>query len=150
MRGLPEGQAIEIIEAYHAGWSKADVKGMMELCHRDIELRLFNAAPDGGTLHLSGKSAVTDFLVPISIIASSATVPIRIRYADGVARTQVAASVRHKATGHSVHGTYRQIIRFDGRAILGSDEYHDTSMMRAFWDMVREDEAIFKGIDPPS
>lgn len=150
MKRLSETQAIEVIEDYHVRWSDADVSGMMKLCHQDVVLRLVNAAPDGGTLNFVGKQAITEFLAPISQVTICTNIPLHTRYSDGTARTQVDATVRHKRTGHILRGTYRQLVQFDGREILSFDEFHDMAMMRAFWEMVREDEAIFRGLDPTS
>lgn len=131
-----------LVETYHACWSAADVAGMMDCCHDDFSLYLNSAGPDGGPLRLYGKQDVASFLSPIAEVAESVTVPLVINYRDGVLRTQVDATVRHRATGHTLRSTYRQVIQFYGSKLIASEEFHDVAMMRAFWDMVKSDEAF--------
>jgi ketosteroid isomerase-like protein len=140
-------QVTSLVEQYHACWSDADVQGMMECCHEDFSLFLNAAGPGGGPIRLFGKPDVSAFLLPIAEVAESKTVPLRLSYRDGVMRTQVDATVRHRATGHTLRCTYRQVIQFYGPKLIASEEFHDAAMMRAFWEMVASDTA-FRGQGP--
>lgn len=142
MKRLSQTAAIQAVETYHACWSNADVKGMMQLCHPDVELKLNNAAPDGTTLHMVGKLDIAAFLLPILDLAVCTNVPLHPAYRDGAVRTQIEATIMHRRTGHTLQGTYRQIVQFDGPKIIGLDEFHDVAMMRTFWALVRGDEKL--------
>jgi len=147
MKRLTKAEAFQATETYHQCWSNADVQGMMNLCHPDVELKLNNAAPDGGTLHMVGRLDIAAFLLPILDWASCTNVPLHLTYRDGVVRTQINAQLRHRRTGHTAHGTYRQIVQFHGSKIISLDEFHDVAMMRTFWDLVRGEEKLAGSTD---
>ncbi len=133
--------AAAIVEAYHASWCVGNISGMMGWCHEDVSFYLNTGSPDGSALRLYGTSELTAFLAPITSMATSMTVPSYVSYRDGVARAHIKAFLRHRKTGHVLHGSFRQVIVFYGHKILGIEEFHDGAKMRAFWEMVRSDEA---------
>lgn len=142
MSVINEDGARAIVDEYHAAWSRGDVTEMMACCHEDVQLLLNSGAPDGGPLQLNGKAELTAFLTPIVSIALCTTVPQFLTYNAGIARTRVAAIVKHIETGHVLSGTYRQIILlFDGPKIMDLNEFHDAAMMKAFWDLVETELA---------
>lgn len=144
MKQLDEVMATAIVEAYHAAWSKQDVAGMLAWCHKDVTLFLNAGAPHGGPLRLYGRAELEVFLSPIVEVAISMTVPISCNFRNGVARTQIEAFIQHRKTGNVLTGTYRQVVLFDGFKILALEEFHDAAKMKAFWDMVRSEEARFQ------
>ena len=139
--------AISIVEAYHACWSRGDVAGMMSWCTESYILYLSSGTPNGDPLTLHGKTAVSDFLTPIAAVTESSTQPYSYRFNDGVLRTQVQASVTHRASGHKLTSNYRQVLAFSGFKISSSEEFHDDAMIRAFWTMVKNStKAMLLGI----
>ena len=59
-----------------------------------------------------------------------------VRYRDGIVRTRLVVEIRHRATGHTLTCSLRQILRFDGFRIAEEEDYHDAAKLAAFWRLV--------------
>lgn len=136
MRDATDAFARQIIEDHHAAWSRGDIPAMLSNYHEDAELILNTGGPDGGPLRLMGKGELEAFLTSASSAVASRTKVVHFTFRDGVARTLIQAHVRHKLTGHTLQGTFRQVIQFDGQKILSSHEFHDAALLQAFWKMI--------------
>jgi ketosteroid isomerase-like protein len=141
MRQATDEFARELIDAHHEAWSRGDIPAMLANCHDDVELVLNTGGPEGGPLRLLGKAELKAFLEAAASAVTSRTQVIQFSFKDGIARTTVDTHVCHRATGHTLQGSYRQVIQFDGLKILSSHEFHDAALMQAFWAMVQSDEA---------
>lgn len=141
MRQPDDAFAKSLIDAHHAAWSRGDIAQMLAHCHEDVELVLNTGGPEGGPLRLIGKEELRAFLEAAVAAITSRTIPTHFSFAAGVARTTIHAFVRHRKTGHTLHGTYRQVILFDGDKVISFHEYHDAALMQAFWAMVQSEEA---------
>ena len=118
---LDEVRARDILDAAHAAWSRGDVEGVLSQYVDDLTYWSNTGAPDGGPLTIVGKMALRAFLESIG---------------DGLGRAKIECFIRHKQTGHTLVGSYRQVITFRGDKILRVDEYHDAAKMAAFWRLI--------------
>jgi hypothetical protein len=59
-----------------------------------------------------------------------------IRYENGLVRTRLAAILQHRATGHVLTCTLRQVLRFEGFRIAEHVDFHDAAKLAAFWNLV--------------
>jgi ketosteroid isomerase-like protein len=112
------------------------VEGVLSQCVDDLTYWSNTGAPDGGPLTIVRKKALRAFLQSIADIAESVSVSEYFRLNDGIARAKIECFIRHKQTGHTLVGSYRQIITFRDDKILRVDEYHDAAKMAAFWRLI--------------
>ncbi len=142
--GLDEHRARMIVESAHAAWSRGDVDGVVRHCADDITYFCNTGGPDGGPLTIVGKEAYREFLQQIVDVAESVSVPEYFRFEDGVGRTTIDCYIRHKTTRHTLVGSYRQLVTYDGPWIVRLEEFHDAAKMIAFWRMISGEAAIEK------
>jgi len=133
---LDELSAREVLDASHAGWSKGDVEGVLSQYVDDLTYWSNTGAPDGGHLEIGGKPAFRAFLQSIATVAESVSVSEYFRLIEDVGRAKIECFIRHKQTGHTLVGSYRQVITFRGDKIVRVDEYHDAAKMAAFWRLI--------------
>lgn len=142
--GLDEHRARMIVESAHAAWSRGDVDGAVRYCADGITYFCNTGGPDGGPLTIVGKEAYRQFLQQIVDVAESVSVPEYFRFEDGVGRTTIDCYIRHKTTRHTLVGSYRQLVTYDGPWIVRLEEFHDAAKMIAFWRMISGEAAIEK------
>jgi len=133
---LDEFRARDILDAAHAAWSRGDVEGVLSQYVDDLTYWSNTGAPDGAPLTIVGKMALRAFLESIAEVADSGSVSEYFRLGDGLGRAKIECFIRHKQTGHTLVGSYRQVITFRGDKILRVDEYHDAAKMAAFWRLI--------------
>lgn len=133
---LDELTARAILDAVHAAWSEGDVDRMLRNYADDIVYWCNAGGPDGGPLTISGKTELAEFLKSTHAVAEGVCVIEYFRLIEGVGRSNVEAFVRHRQTGHTLSGSYRQLVTFcDGR-IVRVEEFHDAAKFAAFWRMI--------------
>jgi ketosteroid isomerase-like protein len=142
---LDEHRARMIVHAAHAAWCRADIEGVLAQ-YTDNLTYWINSAPDGGPLMLEGKDALRSMLNSVVEVAESVSVPEYFRFNDGKGRATIEAYIRHKTTGHTLVGSYRQVVTFRGDRIASVEEYHDAARMIAFWKMISGEAAIEKAL----
>jgi hypothetical protein len=59
-----------------------------------------------------------------------------VRCENGLVRTRLAAVMQHRASGHVLTCTLRQVLRFEGFRIAEHADYHDAAKLAAFWNLI--------------
>lgn len=131
------------LNATHAAWSKGDIDGVLAHYVDDLVYWCNTCGRDGSPLTIVGKADFRAFLEPIARIAESMSVPELFRFEDGVARAQVECYIKHRQTGLSLSGSYRQLAMFRGSQICRLEEFHDAAKMAAFWRLVAGETSLF-------
>lgn len=129
-------RAREILHAAHLAWTKRDLPTLLGIYHERIQFSCNLPGPDGEPLKITGRAGMEAFLRPILDVVDNISVVELFDYKDGVGRASVACSLRHRATGHTLAGQYRQVVRFLDGQILALEEYHDAARLAAFWKLV--------------
>ena len=141
---MDEHRARMILNGTHAAWSRGDVEGVLAHYIDDLTYYCNTGAPDGGPLLVSGKQGLRRMLQSIVGVAESVSVPEYFRFAEGSGRATIECYIRHKTTGHTLVGSYRQVITYRGDRIERLEEFHDAAKMMAFWQMITAEAAIEK------
>jgi len=130
---LDELNARAILDATHAAWSCSDVEAMLRHFDDDAVYWCNAGGPRPRPLTIVGKPMLRYFLESVSSVAESMCVSDYFRLIGGVGRARIEGFVRHKETGLTLVGTYRQVVTFRDRKIVRLDEYHDAAKMVTFW-----------------
>lgn len=109
---------------------------MLRLYDEDVIYWCNAGGPRRKPLMIVGKPVFRNFLESVADVAESVCVTEYFRLIGGVGRTKIDAYMRHKQTGHTLVGSYRQVVTFRDRKILRLDEYHDAAKMVAFWRII--------------
>jgi ketosteroid isomerase-like protein len=133
---LDERRAREILDIAHAAWSRGDIEGVLAQYVDDLTYWCNTGGPDGTPLTISSKDGLRAFLASIAAAAESVSVVDHFRLQDGVGRASVEGYIRHKDTGHTLTGTYRQVVTYHEDKIVRLEEYHDAAKMAAFWRLI--------------
>lgn len=149
MRKLDAHAAREVVDGAHIAWCKGDIERLLSYYTDDVTYWCNAGSLDGVPYIVEGKPTYRTFLRSIVSVAESATATEHFTYENGIARAKVEAYIRHRRTGHTLSGTYRQIFTFRGRKICRLDEFHDAAKMAAFWRMVTSDETVSQETIPP-
>jgi len=137
---LAELQARELLDIAHAAWSREDVEAVLACFVDDLHF-WSNASPRGDALTVTGKSAFRTYLHSIDV-AERISVREHFRLVDGVGRARIDWFVRHKRTGHTLTGSYRQLVGYREGKICRLEEYHDAARMAAFWRLIAGEDAL--------
>jgi ketosteroid isomerase-like protein len=130
-----------LVDAAHLAWSNRDTPALLACYCDDIRYTCNTGSNGADSFVAVGKQAMLDFLLPVLNIAESMSVVERFVFKDGMARATITCFVRHKATGHVLSGSYRQILVFREGKIAKIDEFHDAARIAAFWRMVKVEAA---------
>lgn len=133
---LDELSAREILDASHAAWSRGDVSAVLDQFVDDLTYWCNTGGPQGTPLTLRGKDQLRAFLQRAADVAESVSVSEYFRLTEGVGRAKIECYIRHNQTGHTLVGSFRQVVTFRGRKIERIDEYHDAAKMIAFWRLI--------------
>lgn len=133
---LNENTAKAVLDAAHAAWSSADIERLLGWYAEDLTYICNTGGPNGEPLTILGREGMRAFLAPVIGVAESMSVVDSFHYADGVGRARVSTFIRHKKTGHTLSGSYRQLVTFGGDRICRLEEFHDAAKMAAFWRLV--------------
>jgi ketosteroid isomerase-like protein len=140
LKKLDVHSAREVVDSAHNAWSRGDIELLLSNYVDDLTYWCNAGSLDGVPYIVEGKPAYRTFLRSIASVAESASATEQFTFEDGIARVRVEAYIRHRRTGHTLSGSYRQIFHFRGRKILRLEEFHDAAKMAAFWRMVTSDE----------
>ncbi len=143
---IDEHRARLILNSAHAAWSRGDVEGVLNQYTDDLTYWSNTGAPDGGPLVILGKDGLREMLNSIVAVAESVSVAEYFRFIDGVGRAKIECYIRHKITGHTMVGSYRQVVTYRGDRISRTDEFHDAARMATFWRMIMGDAEIEKAL----
>lgn len=138
---LDELSAREILDAANVAWSEGDVDQMLRNYSDDVVYWCNTGGPDSGPLTITGKAALAEFLRAARAVTESVCVSEYFRLIDGVGRSKVEAFIRHKRTGHTLSGSYRQLVTFRDGKITRVEEFHDAAKFAAFWRLIRGEPA---------
>lgn len=133
---LDEASAREILDRSHAAWSRGDVDTALSFYVDDLLYWSNCGGPDGTALAISGKKGFRTFLQSIANVAECISVSEYFRLINGIGRAKIECCIRHKQTGHTLVGSYRQLLAFHGDKIVQLTEYHDAARMAAFWRLI--------------
>lgn len=142
MKKFDADAAREVLDGSHNAWSRGDIERLLSYYADDLTYWCNAGSLDGVPYIVEGKAAYRTFLRSIVSVAESATATEHFTFEDGVARAKVEAYIRHRRTGHTLSGSYRQIVTFRGRKIVRVEEFHDAAKMAAFWRMVTSEETV--------
>jgi ketosteroid isomerase-like protein len=135
-----------LVDAAHLAWSNRDTTTLLA-CYCDDICYTCNTGSSGAeSFRAVGKQAMLDFLLSVLATTESMSIIEGFAFKDSTARANVACFVKHKATGHVLNGTYRQILTFCDGKIASIDEYHDAARIAAFWKMVDAEALADPGI----
>lgn len=135
---LSEESALAILSAAHSAWSRGDVDGVLRWYADNAVYSCNGGGPEGTPLILHGRDQMRAFLAPVAEVAESMSVIERYAFADNVLRTMCRCFIRHRMSGLTLTGTYRQVATFSGANIVKLEEFHDAARMAAFWRLVQQ------------
>jgi ketosteroid isomerase-like protein len=136
---LNEHVAKAVLDAAHRAWSEGDVQGVLTHYVDDLVYVCNTGGIDGGALTIEGKAGMAAFLDPVVVVAQSMSVVESFQFHAGIGRARIASFTRHRNTGHTLSGSYRQIVSFRGSRICRLEEFHDAAKMAAFWRLVKSE-----------
>jgi len=139
---IDEHRARLILDIAHAAWSRGDIEGVLNQYTDDLTYWSNTGAPDGGPLTIVGKDVFRTFLNTIAAVNESVSVSEYFRFIDGIGRAKIECYIRHKTTGHTLVGSFRQVVTYRGDRISRLDEFHDAARMATFWRMISDDAEI--------
>lgn len=139
---LDEHRARLIHEATLAAWSNGNLEGVTRHFVEDLTYFCNTGGPDGGPLTIVGQAAYRGMLQTILDVAESVCVSEYFRFAEGTGRAKIECYIRHKTTRHTLVGSYRQLITYQGDKIVRLEEFHDAAKMIAFWRMISGEAAV--------
>ena len=146
-----------IVEAAHAADARS-LEAVLTDLPTTSSTRPILGERTGGPLTIHGKQAFRDRFAPILAAVDSTTTVDGFHFQNGVARVRLSAFARHRNTGHTLTGSFRQLVCFRGFQIWTVPDFHDAAKTRAFWQMVRSDMAdqhlfsstsSIRGLDQP-
>jgi ketosteroid isomerase-like protein len=131
-----------IVQSAHAAWNAGDIDGVLANYVDDLIYTCNTVGAEGEPITLYGKAAMRERFEPALVAVDSKTVINGFRFDDGVARVRLWSSVKHKATGHLLSGSFRHVVHFRGFKIAKLEDFHDAARMAAFWRMVQCDAQL--------
>jgi len=136
---LNEHVAKSVLDAAHRAWSDGDVQGVLANYVDDLVYFCNTGGVNGGPLTIEGKAGLEAFLDSVVTVAQSMSVIESFQFDVGIGRARIACFIRHRKTGHTLSGSYRQIVSFRGSLICRVEEFHDAARMAAFWRLVKSE-----------
>jgi ketosteroid isomerase-like protein len=130
-----------VLDNAHQAWCKGDLAGLLA-CYVDDLVYQCNVGPAGKPLTINGKAELAAMLGPVMEVADSKSVIDYFRLEDGVGRARVSSFVRHRSTGLTISGIYRQVVEYRGCLICRLEEFHDAARLAAFWRMVAAESDV--------
>jgi ketosteroid isomerase-like protein len=125
-----------ILEAAQGAWAAGSVEGVLDKYVDDLLYVSNTGGPNGEILTINGKDALRRRFMAAMAAVDSQTKFEAFRYENGIARTRLSAVIRHRATGHTLTCSLRQIICFREFQICKQEDFHDAAKMVAFWRLV--------------
>jgi len=130
----------EVVKASLEAWGRRDIEQSLSYMDDDVVFT-FNAGE--GQLQLAGTCQGKDQVRPrlqeiLDLFDFQALVVESLRDDGEAIRTSMLFYYRHKASGLTVEGRYRQVMRVENGRIVRVDEYHDAAAVEAFMRMAAD------------
>ena len=138
-----------IVESAHAAWNAGNLDGVLSNYVDDLVYTCNTGGPAGEPVTLYGKTAMRERFAPVLVTVESKTSVDGFSFEGGIARIRLSSCVRHKATGHVLAGSFRQVMHFRGFKICKLEDYHDAARMAAFWRLVQSDAQVLSELQKP-
>lgn len=127
---------IAVLLSAQEAWNSGSVDGVLDKYVDDVIYTTNAGGPNGEPLTIRGKERLRlRFQKAMDVIESQASLR-SVRCEDDLVRTRLAAHMRHRATGHCLNLTLRQVIRFRGFRLAEIQDFHDAARLAAFWRLV--------------
>jgi len=125
-----------ILESAREAWNSGSVEGVLDKYVEDIIYTTNTGGPNGESLTIRGKEDVRRrYLGAMALIESRSRIEY-VRWDNGLVRTRLVATMRHRETGIESTVRLRQLIRFRGFLIAEIQDFHDAAKLAAFWRFV--------------
>jgi ketosteroid isomerase-like protein len=128
-------RARQLLYTAHDAWNRRDIDALIDLYVDDLTYYSNFGSADGGPFTLAGKAALRTFVMPIAQL-ECLSVPERFRFEDGQGHASAEFYMRHRSSGLTHSGVYRQIVSYRDDKILRLEEYHDAPALAAFMAML--------------
>jgi ketosteroid isomerase-like protein len=126
-----------ILEAAQGAWAAGSVEGVLDKYVNDlVYITNTGGKAYGESLTINGKDDLRRRFTAAMTAVDSRTQIEAFRYESGVARLRLTAVIRHRATGHTLTCSLRQVLSFRGYQIAKHEDFHDAAKMAAFWRLV--------------
>ncbi|MFT3731646.1 MAG: nuclear transport factor 2 family protein [Hyphomicrobium sp.] len=124
------------MESAQEAWNSGSVEGVLDKYVDDIVYTTNTGGPNGESLTIRGKENVRlRFQKAMEVIDSRSHLE-SARWENGLVRTRLTAELRHRATGHCLQLSLRQVLRFRGFRIAEMQDFHDAAKLAAFWRLI--------------
>jgi ketosteroid isomerase-like protein len=124
------------LESAQEAWNAGSVEGVLDKYVDDLVYTTNSGGPNGESLTFRGKAELRNLYRTTMEVLDSASRLESLRYENGIVRTRLTAVIRHRATGHILTCSLRQILRFRGFRIAEQEDFHDAAKLAAFWRLV--------------
>lgn len=124
-----------ILESAQEAWMAGSIDGVLDK-YVDDPVYIANTGPKGELLTIRGKEGLRRRFTAAMEVLDSRVRFESIRVENGLVRTRMTARLEHRATGHNMTCTLRQILRFEDFRIAEQQDFHDAPKMAAFWKLV--------------
>lgn len=133
--------ARELLDAAYNAWSRGDVASVLAQYADDMTFWSNVGGPSGEPTTIVGKAAFAEFVEHLAATLEGASAMDHFSFADGIGRANVEHYIRHKKTGLTMAGSYRQVTTFRDGKITRVEQYHDAARTAAFWRLVDRETA---------
>lgn len=126
------------MESAQEAWNAGSVEGVLDKYVNDLVYTTNTGRPNGESLTFRGKDELRKLYRTTMEVLDSASRLESVRYENGLVRTRLTAVLRHRATGHILTCSLRQILRFREFRIAEQEDFHDAAKLAAFWRLVED------------
>lgn len=130
-----------ILDEAHRAWSVGDVEGVLQTYTDDIFYQCNAIDLRSPPAIIVGKPAMRAFLQPIASITECMSVTESFQFHSGIGRARASCFLKHRASGHTLTTTYRQIVMFRQMRISRMEEFHDAAKLAAFFRLIEGEES---------
>jgi ketosteroid isomerase-like protein len=131
MRETSEQKNEQVLRALHAAWSRARLDEAAK-CVTDDLIYWSNIGNADEPLILTGKQAFQGLMETIVAHYECSSTVRELTWREGRAHARIAHTIRHKESGHTLRGMFRQIADFRDSRIERIEEYYDAAKLQAF------------------
>ena len=131
MRETSEQRNEEVLRALHTAWGRGLLDEVAQ-CVTDDLTYWSNIGNADEPLILIGKEAFQGFMQSITAKYDCSSSVRELTWREGRAHARIAHTVRHRESGHTLRGTFRQIADFRDGRIERIEEYYDAAKLQAF------------------
>lgn len=128
-----------ILDEAHRAWSAGDLEGVLRTYNDDISYQCNSISAHAPPVRIEGRDGMRAFLEPIAAITESMSVLEDFRFHSGIGRARVSCYLKHRATGHILTTSYRQVVMFRNQQISHMEEFHDATKLAAFFKLIESE-----------